>query len=89
MKKETRNDAGELIKKNFEIVFVSDPGKEKLVAEISFDGKFGVMVTHEESGVFELELPGINLDENQVIRKIPLDDFLEAVDIAKDELENG
>ncbi len=76
-------------KQNFNIIFVSDPDKEKLVAEISFEGKFGVMLTHEAPDVFELEFPGINLDENQVTRKIPLEDFLEAIDTAKDELESG
>jgi len=67
----------------FEVVLASPPDYEELTAEISFDGKFVALVSRERGiDQLEIEIPGLDLDENQIVRKVSLKGFLDAVEIA-------
>ena len=56
--------------KGFEVVLASPPEYERLTAEIFFDGKF-IALVNQECGLdrLELEIPGGEVDEKQVIEK--------------------
>jgi hypothetical protein len=67
----------------FEILLVSAPACEKLVAEIYYDGCFVALVNQERgSGSFELEMPGRDLDESKVLRSVDLAGFMEILKAA-------
>lgn len=69
--------------KGFETLIASPPEYEELVAEIYFDGRFVALVSQERSvGVFDIETPGLNLIEKEVIRKVDLNSFSQAVEEA-------
>lgn len=69
--------------KGFEIIIASPPDYENLVAEIYYDGKFVVMVTHENAvDQFDFETPSSNLKEEEIIRKVSLDGLKNALDLA-------
>jgi hypothetical protein len=58
-----------LKKKGFEILIASPPDHNGLVAEIYCDGRFVALVSQERgTGMFDLETPGPDLVENQVMR---------------------
>lgn len=64
----------------YKIVICSPPNYNNLVAEIFFEDKFVALVSQEISkSNFELEFPGSNLDESQILRKIDVDGFFQAI----------
>ena len=75
------NDVG------FEFLLASPPEYAELVAEIYYDGKFVALISEERGrGNFEIETPGIGLDENQVVRRVDLNGFMATVQKAKNRL---
>ncbi len=67
----------------FEILLASPPEKEKLVAEIYFDGKFVALVSQEgEASRFLIELPGRDVLESHITRRVELDGFTSALGTA-------
>lgn len=67
----------------FEVILASPPEYERLTAEIFYDGKFIALISQERNeGEFDFETPGAGLDENQILRKIDLTGFREALDLA-------
>jgi hypothetical protein len=64
----------------YKIIICSPPNYDNLVAEIFFEEKFVVLVSQEISkSNFELEFPGINLDESQILRKVDVGGFSQAI----------
>lgn len=69
--------------KGFETMIASFPDYEKLVAEIYYDGLFVALVSQERgTGLFDIETPGPNLIEKEVIRKVDAGGFKKAVEEA-------
>lgn len=67
----------------FEVIVASYCDYEELVAEIHFDGKLVALVNREKGPeMLELELPGLDLNEEYVARKVDLRGFLDAVEKA-------
>lgn len=76
--------------KGFETVIASPPDHDELVAEIYCDGRFVALVSRERgSGLFDLETPGPNLLEKEVIRKVDADGFRKAMEEACRRLKGG
>jgi hypothetical protein len=68
---------------DFEVILASPPEYERLTAEIFYNGKFIALISQERNeGEFDIETPGIGLDESQILRKIDLADFQDAVVLA-------
>lgn len=69
------------------IQICSDIDYNNLIAEIYFDEKFVALISQED-GVsnLKLEFPGLNQNEEAVIRKVDLDWFQEALLVAKKSL---
>jgi hypothetical protein len=64
----------------YKIVICSPPDYNNLVAEIFCRDKFVALVSHESSKLhFELEFPGIHLDESHILRKVHVDGFSQAI----------
>jgi hypothetical protein len=71
----------------FEVILVSAPEYRALAAEIFFNGKFVALVTQERGlDRLELEIPQMNVDESKVIRKVPINGFLDCIAIARERL---
>lgn len=71
----------------FEFLLASPPAYDRLVAEIYYDGKFVASVSQERGpGLFEVELPGGNLVESRVLRRVDLDGFIAALKVASQRL---
>ena len=69
--------------KGFETVIASPPDYDKLVAEIYYNGLFVALVSQERAeGQFDIETPGADLIEEELIRKVDADGFTKAVEIA-------
>lgn len=67
----------------FEIMIASPPNYDELVAEIYYDGLFVALVSQERGkGLFDIETPGVNLIEKEVMRKVDADGFMRAVTVA-------
>ncbi len=67
----------------FEILLASPPEYKDLVAEIYYDGKFVFLVNQENGpGLFEVEMPGRDVVESEVIRHVDLSGLLEAMESA-------
>jgi len=67
----------------FEFLLASPPAYERVVAEIYYDGKFVSLVNQERGlGLFEVELPGGDLVESRVLRRVDLDGFVAALKTA-------
>jgi hypothetical protein len=61
----------------FEILLASLPEYNWLVAEVYYDGKFVALVNQERGPrLFEVEMPGCNLVESRVLRRVDLDGFV-------------
>lgn len=61
----------------YEVQIADDSEHEKVFAEIYRNNKFLALISQEDgSDRLKVELPGLGLDENCVIREIPLDDFI-------------
>ena len=75
--------------KGFEILIASPPNYDNLVAEIYFDGLFFALISQEKGpGVFEFETAGPDVIEQQVCRKVTLDELQEAIETAQKQLSN-
>lgn len=73
---------------NFEVLVVSPPEYNNLVAEIYCDGLFVATISQEfDDGIFQIETPSNNLVESEIARKVNLQDFLDAVKSACDRLK--
>ena len=69
--------------KGFEMMIVSLPDYDELVAEIYYDGLFVALVSQERGkGLFDIETPGPNLIEMEVIRKVDANGFKNALEEA-------
>ena len=79
-----------MLKNNgFEIIVASPPEYDRLVAEIFFAGKFFALVSQERGcDSYDIETPGINLDEGQIVRKVDLEEFLKTIKEACQRLKN-
>jgi len=74
--------------KGFEILLASPPDYQNLVAEIYYDGKFVVLVSQERGGnLFDLEIPGSNLVDGELARKVDLVGFEKVLEEAKQRLK--
>jgi hypothetical protein len=74
-------------KTGFKILIASPPEYQKLVAEIHYDGKFVALVNQERGpGLFEVETPGVGLNESMIIRRVDLAGFAAALKQASDSL---
>ncbi len=69
--------------KGFETIIASPPDYDELVAEIFYDGLFVALVSQERGqGLFEIEMPGIDLLESEIVRKVDAIGFTKAVEVA-------
>ena len=61
----------------YEVLIADDSEHEKVFAEIQRNNKFLALISQENGpDRLKVELPGLGLDENWVIREVPLDDFI-------------
>ena len=69
---------------SFSVILASSPDSAELVAEIYFGDKFVAMITSDH-GVdrLEIEMPGPDLDQHQLLRRVDLDGFLNAIEKAR------
>ena len=67
----------------FDFLIADDSEHEKVFIEIYYEGKF-VALINQERGLdnLEIEFPGPDLVESEIIRKLPLNDFLDLVNDA-------
>jgi len=74
----------------FDFVIATDSEHEKVFVEIYFKGKFVASVS-QERGIsdLEIEFPGLNRNEEMIIRTLPLGKFLSLVDEASEKLRQG
>ena len=71
----------------FSMDISSDLNYEYLVCEIYFEDKYCALISQESGrGIYDIEIAGVDLVESLVCRKVNLDVFLEAVEIAKKRL---
>lgn len=71
----------------FELLLASPPGYRNLVAEVYFDGKFVALVSQERGdGLFDLEIPGCDLVQTELARRVDLQGFVETLELARDRL---
>jgi hypothetical protein len=76
--------------KGFQILIASPPDYEQVIAEIYYDGLVVAQVSQERGhGLFDLETPGPELVEGEVIRKVELQGFCKTVNEACDRLRGG
>ncbi|MBS1910960.1 MAG: hypothetical protein JST22_03145 [Bacteroidetes bacterium] len=69
--------------KSFETVISSPADYDELVAEIYYDGLFVALVSQERGkGLFDIETPGSNVVEAEVLRRVDAEGFKRAVDEA-------
>ena len=69
--------------KEFATILASPPEYDQLVAEIYWDGLFVALISQELApGVFQIEMPGPDLQEAQIRRSVELNGFLRAVEDA-------
>jgi hypothetical protein len=67
----------------FETIIASPLDYDELVAEIYYDGLFFALISQERGkGLFDIETPGVNLIEKELIRKVDVDGFMKAVVVA-------
>ena len=71
----------------FQLLIASLPDHDRLVAEIYFRGKFVGLVSQERGdGLFDVETPGVGLDESQITHRVDLLDFVAAIEHARSKL---
>ena len=69
--------------RGFEVVLASPSNYDYLTAEIYFDGKFVALISQERgTDQFDLETPGPGLKEALILRKIDLNGFKNAIELA-------
>lgn len=69
--------------KGFETMIASHPDYDELVCEIYYDGLFAALISQERGkGLFDIETPGPNLIEKEVVRKVDADGFKKAFEEA-------
>ena len=69
--------------KGFETVLASPPAYDNLVVEIYFDGRLVALVSQERSqGLFDLETPGPNLVEKEIVRRVEVQGLSRAIEEA-------
>ena len=74
----------------FEVIIASPPDYDDLVAEIYYGGRFVALISQERGpGLFELETPQSAFAEKDVLRKVDLDGFKNAVETACNRLRRG
>lgn len=62
---------------NYEIIIADDPDHDKVFAEIYRNNKFLALISQEDGqDQLKVELPGLGLDEGQVVREVLLVDFV-------------
>jgi hypothetical protein len=62
---------------NYELIIADDPDHDKVFAEIYRDNKFLALISQEDGpDRLKVELPGPGLDESQIVRQLPLADFI-------------
>ena len=61
----------------YEVIIADDQDHEEVFAEIYRDNKFLASISKEDGpDRLKVELPGPGLDESQVVRQVPLADFI-------------
>ncbi len=71
-------------------MIASPPDYDELVAEIYYNGLFVALVSQERGkGIFDIETPGANLIEMEVVRKVDADGFTKAIEVACQQLKGG
>lgn len=74
--------------KEFETLIASPPDYEELVAEIYYEGLFVGLVSQERGkGLFDIETPGRNLIEDEILRKVDAAGFIKAIEAACQRLQ--
>jgi hypothetical protein len=72
------------MKEKYNIIVASDDKYDKVVIEIYYNEKFVGLISQEEGkDKLQIEFPSIDVKENVVIRKIPLNEFLKIIEEAK------
>ena len=73
----------------YNFIIADDDQHEKVFIEIYYEDKF-VALINQEHGLdnLEIELPGIDLVESLIARKVPLDIFLSLVTEAAEKLRH-
>ncbi len=72
------------------MIIADDPDHEKCYAEIYRNRKFFALISQEDGpDRLIVELPGIDLYENQVTRQVPLGDFITMLEQAARRLIDG
>lgn len=73
----------------YRVMLVSSIDYEEITAEVYFDGKFAALINCENGlDRLELELPGLDLVQERIVRRVDLAGFLDAVDYASKWLRN-
>lgn len=74
-------------KTNYEVIIASPPEYEELVAEIYHNGLFVALLSKEAGNeCIELEIADALINQSMVCRKVDLNGFLQAVEIARNRL---
>jgi len=69
--------------KHFDFIIADDSKHEQVFIEIYHDGKYIALIS-QENGIDNLliEFPGNDLNESEIIRTMPLNEFLNLIDQA-------
>jgi hypothetical protein len=69
--------------KDFDFIVANDSDHEQVFIEIYYNGKYIALIS-QEKGIDNLliEFPGNNLNESEIIRNMPLNEFLNLIDEA-------
>jgi hypothetical protein len=74
----------------YEVIIADDPDHDKVFAEIHRDNKFLALISQEDGpDRLKIELPGLGLDESQIVRQVPLADFIAVLEQAAKKLVGG
>lgn len=62
---------------NYEVIIADDLNHGKVFAEIHRNNKFLALISQEDGpDRLKVELPGPGLDESQIVRQVPLAEFI-------------
>ncbi len=69
----------------FKVIIASDVDYDKLIAEIYYEGKF-VALIDQDNGIndMRIEFPGSENSEPPIIKTLPLQEFVDAINRARD-----
>jgi hypothetical protein len=74
----------------FDVIIADDNDHEQVFAEIHCNHKFLALVSQEDGADnLKVELPGLGLDESQVVREVVLADFLAVLKQAAEKVVGG